>query len=164
VFSLSPASLRALFGKIITTDLDAPKAKGMICEGSKVLHDNRMSDSGLFFRFNNLKGQSISRLQQHDLKRMVEMEDYDMLRDMGTDELIRILSSDIKQGITTTKRDIEVHSGLQADIAEASDVRVLSLAERRCAYGENEARAWDIRQSIYEAWRPVASIRFSRTM
>ena len=91
---------------------------------------------------------------------MVEMEDYGMLRDMGTDSLLKMLSSDIKQGITTVKRDIGAH--LEADIAEAParDVRVFSLAERRCAYGKNEARVWDTRQSVSQAWRPVVSTRF----
>lgn len=113
-------------------------------------------ESGLFSRLH----EGLSRLQQHDLKSMVEMEDYGMFRDMGTDSLLRMLSSDIRQGITTVKRDIGAH--LETDIAEAParDVRVFSLAERRRAYGENEARVWDIRQSVSQAWRPVVSISF----
>jgi hypothetical protein len=89
---------------------------------------------------------------------MVEKEDYDMLRDIGTATLVRMLSSDIEQGITTTKRDIDGH--FQTDIVKAPDTRLSSLAERRSIYGENDTLAWDIRQSIFEAWSPVASSGF----
>ena len=105
-----------------------------------------------------------SRLQWHELKRMVEMEDYDLLRKMGTAELLRILLSDIRQGITTVKRDVSMR--LEADPSKepAGDANVLSLAERRRTYGENKPRVWDIRQSVFEAWRPVASIDLIHTM
>ena len=105
-------------------------------------------------------------MQKQELKRMVEVEDYDMLRKMGTAELLRMLLSDIRQGITTAsvKGDIDVRS-LEADItAPAEDSKGWSLAERRRTYGENKARVWDIHQSVSEAWRPVASIDFLHTI
>lgn len=94
-----------------------------------------------------------SSLQQHDLKRMVKMKDYDMMRDMGTDKLVKMLSSDIKHGITTVKRELDMH--LAADIAKGPDARGSSSADKS-ACSENEARTWNIRRSVSEAWRPVA--------
>jgi len=95
-------------------------------------------------------------LQQCDLKEMVQVEDYDTLREMGTDTLLRRLSSDVEQGIATVERVTNMY--LDADSAEAPSVMVMSLAERRRIYGENEAPAWNIRRSVAEAWKPVVSI------
>lgn len=104
-------------------------------------------------------------MQRYELKRMIETKDFAMLRDMGTDTLIRLLSSDVKQGIATVNQDNDVHSAEDAaEAGEALDATVLSLNERRRIYGGNETQGSDIRQLLLEAWKPVVSIKFIRNI
>jgi hypothetical protein len=115
----------------------------------RVLHHHWPTESRLSPRLDEDRSRS-----HYDLKNVVEMGDFDMLKNMGTNTLLRMLSSDIKQGISTVRRDTSL---LEADSTEATDVTVMSLAERRRLYGENETRAWDKRRAATEAWGPVAS-------
>jgi hypothetical protein len=136
--------------------MDARNTKGMPCKCAD-LPSSRLTESRLLLRLD----EDQSRSQDYDLKKVVEMRDFETLKNMGTNTLLRMLSSDIKQGISTMRRDTSL---LESDNTEATDVIVMSLAERRRTYGENETRAWDRGQAVAEAWGPVASVGLPHLM